>query len=138
MVTLNIPPVPPGLRALSPYLQRAEELKVKDPVIAYWCKHPSPCISRLIANLEHLPGVYYAAQQGIALHDPTVRAFLFGLLDLLERVKAEIGKNDAITDDAASAAYVENFAIRVFAAADNEDRRGNATRCVSLSLEWIV
>ena len=80
-----------------------------------------------------LSGTYYAAQQGIALgaKDPAVRGFLFELLDLLERVKAEIGKNDAITDDAASAAYVENFALRVFANADNEDRKGGSTRFVA-------
>ena len=47
-------------------------------------------------------------------------------------MKTEIGQNDAIEDDAASAAYVENFALRVFSLADNEDRRGNADRCAIL------
>ena len=56
--------------------------------------------------------------------------FLLHLLETLEKMKSEIGPNDAIDDELASSAYVENFAIRVFAAADNEDRRGNATRCV--------
>lgn len=56
--------------------------------------------------------------------------FLFDVLSLLERMKTEIGPNDAIDDEAAASAYVENFALRVFAMADSEDRKGNATRYV--------
>ena len=32
--------------------------------------------------------------------------------------------------EAAGAAYVENFALKVFSLADNEDRQGKATRWV--------
>ena len=111
---LGLPPIPGELKSVTPYLQRAEEIKPQDPVIAYWC-------------------AYYAAQQGIAIElkdKAAARPFLFALLDLLERMKAELGQNDAIHDEAASAAYVENFALRVFTVADNEDRKGKATRCV--------
>ena len=77
-------------------------------------------------------GAYYAAQVGIALKlkDNGARMFLLHLLDTLEQMKAEICPNDAIDDESASSAYVENFALRVFVAADNEDRKGSATRCV--------
>ncbi|KAF7799279.1 hypothetical protein EIP86_010511 [Pleurotus ostreatoroseus] len=111
MAVLGLPPIPSELKSVGPYLQRAEEVKSQDPVISYWC-------------------AYYAAQLGIGLKlkDHASRAFLLDLLELLERMKTEIGQNDAIEDDAASAAYVENFALRVFSAADNEDRRGNANR----------
>lgn len=34
---LGLPPVPPELKSTTTYLQRAEELKVQDPVVAYWC-----------------------------------------------------------------------------------------------------
>ncbi|KAK0465583.1 Vta1 like-domain-containing protein [Desarmillaria tabescens] len=107
----NLPPVPPELKSLTPYLQRADELKMKEPVMAYWC-------------------AYYAAQVGIGLKAKTVpcRNFLFELLGLLESMKQEIGPNDAIDMEAASAAYVENFALRVFNLADNEDRKGQSTR----------
>lgn len=76
------------------------------------------------------PGAYYAAQQGIALKvkDTNARHFLFELLGLLEKMKTDLGSNDAVHDEPASAAYIENFALRVFAAADSEDRKGNATR----------
>lgn len=102
--------LPRELKSIQPFLQRAEEVKSADPVIAYWC-------------------TYYAAQLGIALKlkDNAARTFLFDLLGRLETMKSEIGPNDAIDDESASSAYVENFAIRVFAAADSEDRRGNAT-----------
>ena len=43
-------------------------------------------------------------------------------------MKKEIGPTDAIDNEAAGCAYVENFALRVFSLADNEDRKGNATR----------
>jgi vacuolar protein sorting-associated protein VTA1 len=45
-------------------------------------------------------------------------------------MKREIGNVDAIEVEAASAAYVENFALKVFQSADNEDRKGVATRFV--------
>ena len=43
-------------------------------------------------------------------------------------MKKDIGANDALDVEVAGVAYVENFALKVFAAADNEDRKGEATR----------
>ncbi|KAI0715342.1 Vta1 like-domain-containing protein [Earliella scabrosa] len=110
-MVLSLPPIPPELKSITPYLQRADELANNDPVISYWC-------------------AYYAAQQGIALKlkDSAARHFLFDLLGLLERMKTDIGPNDAVHDEPASAAYVENFALQVFAGADKEDMSGNVTR----------
>lgn len=134
MGVLNLPPIPAELKSITPYLQRAEEVKPTDPVIAYWCtsrrRLVALCVSlRLVSTTI---GAYHAAQLGISLKlkDSSARTFLFDLLGLLERMKAEIGANDAIDDESASSAYVENFALRVFAMADNEDRRSNATRSV--------
>ncbi|KAJ7293739.1 Vta1 like-domain-containing protein [Mycena rebaudengoi] len=108
---MALPPAPPPLKSVSPYVQRADELRTKEPVIAYWC-------------------TYYAAQVGISLKakDPASRDFLLQLLDALENMKREIGPTDAIDVEAASAAYVENFALRVFGTADNEDRSGKGNR----------
>ena len=47
-------------------------------------------------------------------------------------MKNDLGANDAVHDEPAAAAYLENFALRVFAGADNEDRSGNVTRCVRM------
>jgi vacuolar protein sorting-associated protein VTA1 len=33
----GLPSLPPELKSLSPFLQRADELKNKEPIIAYWC-----------------------------------------------------------------------------------------------------
>lgn len=80
--------------------------------------------------LTFIVGAYYAAQVGISLNskEGSCREFLFDLLGLLESMKKEIGPNDAIDMESASAAYVENFAIKVFTLADNEDRKGAATK----------
>lgn len=79
---------------------------------------------------------------------PESNAFLFALMDKLELVrlgkscvagpllttrdrvqmKVELAHDETVTDDAAAAAYVENFADKVFMQADNEDRTGKATR----------
>jgi hypothetical protein len=44
------------------------------------------------------------------------------------KTKEELGSNDAIESQAVGAAYVENFGLKVFANADNEDRKGLANR----------
>ncbi|KAF7339331.1 hypothetical protein MSAN_02146800 [Mycena sanguinolenta] len=108
---MALPPTPVALKSIAPYLQRADELRAKEPIIAYWC-------------------TYYAAQLGIALKakDTASRNFLFDLLGALEKMKADIGPTDAIDMEAASAAFVENFALRVFVTADNEDRSGAGNR----------
>ena len=38
-------------------------------------------------------------------------------------MKKDIGPNDTVDIEAASSAYVEDFALKVFAQADNEDRK---------------
>lgn len=75
-------------------------------------------------------GAYYAAQLGISLkaQDVNSRNLLLNLLDALERLKKELGPNDTIDIEPASAAYVENFALKVFRMADDEDRAGNTSR----------
>jgi hypothetical protein len=74
-------------------------------------------------------GLYHAAQVGLATK-PSYPAFLSALLGVLERMKEAIGPHDSVDVDSASIAFVENFALRVFTAADEEDRRGEATRRV--------
>lgn len=127
---LNLPPIPQSLKSIIPYLQRADELKAKEPIIAYWCTHPPHLMSLLIDFSTQ--GAYYAAQIGITLkiQEPAARDVLFGLLTTLEKMKTEIGPSDAIDVEEVSAAYVENFALKVFTMADNEDRKGASDRWV--------
>ncbi|KAI9570263.1 Vta1 like-domain-containing protein [Boletus coccyginus] len=110
-MSFRLPPVSTSLKSIAPFLQRAEELVEREPVVAYWC-------------------AYYAAQLGISLkaQDANSRNLLLNLLDALERLKKELGPNDTIDIEPASAAYVENFALKVFRMADDEDRAGNTSR----------
>lgn len=62
------------------------------------------------------------------MKDPAARGYLSSVLTLLEKLKKEIGPNDAIENDAVAVAYVENFALKVFGMTDSEDRAGKATR----------
>jgi Vta1 like len=89
------------------------------------------CLS--YTNLSERIGAYYAAQMGIGLKakDTPSREVLLALLGALERLKNEIGPNDAVDVDAAGAAYLENFGLKVFASADNEDRAGRPNK-------WVV
>ena len=36
-MVLSLPPIPPELKPITPYLQRADEIATNDPVISYWC-----------------------------------------------------------------------------------------------------
>lgn len=56
------------------------------------------------------------------------------LMDKLERVKTEQAGNDAITDDIAAKAYIEQFALETFQRADDAIHTDKATRCVGHTL----
>ncbi|KAG8967362.1 hypothetical protein FRC03_010107 [Tulasnella sp. 419] len=110
MAAETIGDIPPELKPLTPFLQRAQELKVKDPTMSYWCS-------------------YYAVQQGVHLkpRDKNSRNYLVKLMAPLEAVREDRGSNVVLDNDAACV-YIEDFALRVFDAADNEDRRDAASR----------
>ena len=129
MSYLGLPPIPPDLKPITPYVQRAHDTRTQDPVISYWCT--SGFVFATCSLPTHLfIGAYYAAQVGISLKAVGVpnRNFLAALLTMLEGLRSTAGSSDAITVESASSAYVENFALKVFASADDEDRRGVATR----------
>lgn len=93
----------------------------------------------------------------IGAKDGEAQQYLLSLMDKLEQVRrlqrltrqsgeADFGggtaqlkneheaTNEAITDDNVASAYVENFALKVFIQADNEDRNGKATRSVLVAV----
>ncbi|KAG8951253.1 hypothetical protein FRC04_006492 [Tulasnella sp. 424] len=110
MAVENLNDIPPELKPLAPFLQRSQELKVKDPTMSYWC-------------------LYYAVQQGVHLkpRDKESRNYLLKLMTPLETIRADRVSN-VLTDEKQASNYIEDFALRVFDSADNEDRRGDATR----------
>ncbi|KAK8843326.1 hypothetical protein IAR55_006981 [Kwoniella newhampshirensis] len=110
MDSVNIPTesVPDALKGIEQILKRAKELKKAEPVVAYWC-----CFS--------------AAQKALKVQNRSKEEtlFLMSVIDALEQMKAILANNEGITSEAAGAAHVENFALKVFMSADNDDRAGN-------------
>jgi len=115
-------PFPASLKPVHPYLQKAEEMKNADPVVSYYCSSLFP------APLT--PGNYWAVQSAITLglKDAEANVFLASLLDSLEKAKASMSNQEAITDDVVGKAYMENFASNIFSKADDEERAKKATR----------
>jgi vacuolar protein sorting-associated protein VTA1 len=68
----------------------------------------------------------YSAQQGMTIDkkSPECAKFLASLLDLLEAVKTENGGNEALTNDLVAQAHIEEYALKMFEWADNQDRSG--------------
>ncbi|ORY41693.1 DUF605-domain-containing protein [Rhizoclosmatium globosum] len=103
--------IPEPLKGITAFIQRADELVTRDPVVSYYCN-------------------FYAAKQAIEIgaKDNESQMYLLGLLDSLEAEKAKHAGNDALTNDVVGYAHVENFALKVFNSADNEDRAGKASK----------
>ncbi|TPX72268.1 hypothetical protein SpCBS45565_g00665 [Spizellomyces sp. 'palustris'] len=102
---------PDELKFVNAYLQRAHELQTKEPIVAYYCK-------------------YYAAKLAIDKGGKSKEAqlFLLGLMDELEQDRKNLSGNEAVTNDVVGYAHIENFALRIFTNADNEDRQGRASK----------
>ncbi|XP_075968231.1 vacuolar protein sorting-associated protein VTA1 homolog isoform X3 [Anarhichas minor] len=68
----------------------------------------------------------YAMQAGMKLDSktPECRKFLVKLMDQLETMKKELGDNDSISQEVVGNAHIENYALKMFLYADNEDRQG--------------
>ncbi|KAI2641008.1 Vta1 like-domain-containing protein [Xylaria nigripes] len=84
---------------VTPFILRAVQLESAKPVIAYWC-------------------YYWAVQQILRsqLHnaDQECLQFTSTIMDKLEEMKTNQADNDAILDDLAGQAYVEQFAQETF------------------------
>ncbi|RCI10880.1 hypothetical protein L249_5206 [Ophiocordyceps polyrhachis-furcata BCC 54312] len=108
-------PLPAGLKIpeVSRFINRANQLRSIKPALAYWCE-------------------YHAVNQivGRSLHttDDACFAFTKTLIESLEAVKAERADDDAIVDNDAGQAYVEQFANETFARAERALRADKVTR----------
>jgi vacuolar protein sorting-associated protein VTA1 len=94
-----------GARTIAPFLQRAAELDASMPKIAYYCR-------------------MHAVREGLKLEQRSseVRETLERAMDALERAKGSLTLNEE--DDELE---FENFALKIFAKADEADRRGSRT-----------
>uniref|UniRef100_A0A3Q2XQT3 Vesicle (multivesicular body) trafficking 1 n=1 Tax=Hippocampus comes TaxID=109280 RepID=A0A3Q2XQT3_HIPCM len=98
---------PAQLKAVQHHLRTAQEHEKRDPVVAYYCR-------------------LYAMQTGMKLDSktPECRKFLVKLMDQLESMKTELSDDDSITQEVVGNAHIENYALKMFLYADNEDRAG--------------
>ncbi|KAI8985960.1 Vta1 like-domain-containing protein [Pilobolus umbonatus] len=103
--------IPTELKYITPFIQRGQELVTRDPVVSYYAQ-------------------YYAAKLAISRgpRNKETNDYLSQLLDNLENLKNSIQDNEPITDDLVGYAHVEDFALKVFINADNEDRSGKASK----------
>lgn len=109
----HLPPLPASLKPIQHYLKTANEHDKRDPVVSYYCQ-------------------LYAMQNGMEVDKKSkeARTFLFALMDYLEKFKTEHSENDAITSEVVGQAHMENYALKVFLFADNEDRAGRFNKNV--------
>lgn len=101
----HLPPLPASLKQIQHYLKTANEHDKRDPVVSYYCQ-------------------LYAMQHGMEIDKSSkeARAFLLALMDYLEKFKTTNNTNEAITNEVVGQAHMENYALKVFLFADNEDR----------------
>lgn len=71
-----------------------------------------------------IPGRLYALQNALKLDKKSDEAklLLMALMDYLEKEKKRLGDNEAITNDVAAQAHIENYALKLFLWADGQDR----------------
>ncbi|XP_041352195.1 vacuolar protein sorting-associated protein VTA1 homolog [Gigantopelta aegis] len=112
MAASNLPALPANLKAIQHYMKTAIEHEKRDPVIAYYCRA-------------------YAMQRGMQIDkkSPECRQYLMTLMDFLEKVKSSL-QDEAIHNELVGQAHVENYALKVFLFADNEDRAGRFNKNV--------
>lgn len=108
MVGPDLPEIPTSLKSIQQYLKIAATHDQRDPVVSYWCR-------------------LYALQTGLKLStkSPKETNFFMKLMDWLETTKKESRDNEAITNDVAAQAHLENWALKLFLYADKNDREGN-------------
>ncbi|CCU75329.1 hypothetical protein BGHDH14_bgh00709 [Blumeria hordei DH14] len=124
-------PIPASLKAadLTRFISRAAQLETVRPIIAYWCEYWT--VNQILTK-------------GLHNNDPGTLKFTTNLMDKLEQVvlgdtydewssdasqiKAENSTNDAIIDDMAGQAYVEEFALETFLRADRVLKANKVTK----------
>ncbi|KAI9179656.1 hypothetical protein H9P43_004984 [Blastocladiella emersonii ATCC 22665] len=106
----GVPPLPEDAKPILPFVLRAQEMASRDVGISYWCK-------------------MHAARLALQLSSaiPNIRGWLIALMDHLEQEKKANADNEFIHNEMVAAAHIENFALKIFAAADREDRAGKAS-----------
>ncbi|KAF6225326.1 hypothetical protein HO173_012811 [Letharia columbiana] len=107
--------IPPALKAadIARFAQRAGQVEKAKPVVAYWCNYW--IVEQILAKKLHKA-------------DADCMSYTMTLMDKLEQTKSDFSDNDAIMDDMAGQAYIEQFGQETFQRADNAMKASKASR----------
>ncbi|XP_023158639.1 vacuolar protein sorting-associated protein VTA1 homolog [Ceratitis capitata] len=105
---MEFPPCPATLKQIQHFLKIAQEHDARDIVVAYWAR-------------------LYALQIGLKIskQQPDETKLLLAIMDWLENTKKTQVENEAITNEVAAQAHLENYALKLFLYADKQDRESN-------------
>ncbi|KAI9726252.1 MAG: hypothetical protein M1834_009081 [Cirrosporium novae-zelandiae] len=107
--------IPAALKAADIYrfAHRAAQVENAKPAVAYWCNY-------WIVN--------QILSKGLNNSNEESNQYAMDLMDKLEQTKADNPENDAIKDEVAAQAYIEQFGSEVFQRADNAVRANKASK----------
>ncbi len=107
--------IPPALKAadIARFAQRAGQVEKAKPVVAYWCNYW--IVEQILAKQLHKA-------------DADCMSYTMTLMDKLEQTKSDFSHDDAIMDDLAGQAYIEQFGQETFQRADNAMKANKASR----------
>ena len=107
--------IPPALKAadIARFAQRAGQVEKAKPVVAYWCNYW--IVEQILTKQLHKA-------------DADCMSYTMTLMDKLEQTKSDFADNDAIMDDLAGQAYIEQFGQETFQRADNAMKARKASR----------
>lgn len=107
--------IPPALKAadIARFAQRAGQVEKAKPAVAYWCNYW--IVEQILAKQLHKA-------------DADCMSYTMTLMDKLEQTKSDFSDNDAIMDDMAGQAYIEQFGQETFQRADNAMKANKASR----------
>ncbi|XP_048767575.1 vacuolar protein sorting-associated protein VTA1 homolog [Ostrea edulis] len=110
---MSLTALPAKLKSIGHYIKTATEHDKRDPVVAYYCR-------------------FYAVKKGIEIDSSSAecKSYLLGLMDFLEKQKQACPEDSPIRNEVIGQAHVENYALKVFLYADNEDRAGRFNKNV--------
>ncbi|ALC44401.1 CG7967 [Drosophila busckii] len=105
---MEFPPCPASLKCIQHFLKLAQEHDNRDVVISYWAR-------------------LYALQVGLKASTQSAEdtKLLLAIMDWLEQMKKTHADNEALTNDIAAQAHIENYALKLFLYADKQDREEN-------------
>ncbi|KHN95567.1 uncharacterized protein MAM_06624 [Metarhizium album ARSEF 1941] len=112
---MSAEPLPPPLKTpgVSRFINRANQLRTIKPAIAYWCEYHA--VNQIVTKSLHTT-------------DDDCFAYTKSLIERLEATKSERADDEAIVDNTAGQAYVEQFAQETLDRAERTLRAKKVTR----------